>query len=71
MPTVTKDVTLEIIGEHLREARADIHGLKTDIMTLGDTLRGEIGTLRTEIDGRLDSIEQLLGKIAAQVGVEP
>ena len=59
MATVTETTTLEIIGEHLREARADIHGLKTHIMAMEDR--------QTE---RFDSIEQKLEKIMDHLGIE-
>ena len=61
MATVTKDVTLEMLGDGLREARQDIHGLKTDIMKLGDDLRTEFGERFDGIDGKLAKIMDHLG----------
>ena len=61
MATVTKPTTLAVIGEHLREARQEIHGLKTDIMTLGDDLRNEFRE-------RFDGIEASVAKIIEHLG---
>jgi len=58
---VTGPVTLEITGKHLREARQDVHGLKTDIMTLGDDLRTEFGE-------RFDGVDASLAKIIEHPG---
>ncbi len=63
MATVTKSVTLEIIGEHLREAREDIHGLKVHVMEMEDRLRTEFGE-------RFDGIDANLAKIMDHLGIQ-
>ena len=61
MANVTETVTLEMLGDGLREARQAIHGLKTDIMRLGDDLRAEFGERFDTIDGSLAKIMDHLG----------
>ncbi|MCY4571972.1 MAG: hypothetical protein OXF01_04150 [Gemmatimonadetes bacterium] len=69
MPNTMTAVTLDMVGEQLREANQGIASLKTDIMKLGDDLRVEFGERFDGMDSRLDGIETLLGKVAAQLGI--
>ena len=59
---------IEMLGEGLREARQDIHDLKTFVMGMEDRLTGQISDLGDEMTPRLDRIEAMLEKLISQNG---
>ena len=70
MATMAHDVTIGMLGEGLREARQDIHDLKTYVMGMEDRINkrfdGMDGRL-DGVDGRLDRIETKLDKVIAHL----
>ena len=62
----TSDVTIQEIGRHLRDARADIQDLKTHVMGMGDRING----LESRMNQRFDGIDGQLLKIIDHLGIE-
>ena len=60
--------TLGMIGEHLREARQEVHDLKTFVMGMEDRLTERISSVKGELGSRLDRIETMLEKLISQNG---
>ena len=58
----------KMLGEGLREARQDIHDLKTFVMGMEDRLTEQIASVKDELGSRLDRIETMLEKLISQNG---
>ena len=56
MATVTDTTTLEIIGERLREARQDIHDLKTHIVGMEDRTSERFDGIKEQLDALAEDV---------------